>query len=96
MSDRLELRCLLRADCAQRRVAQVPVLTDVTEQEAEASPPGIGIVYPQPGDTLWTIGRRYRVSGEELRAVNGGIEEAHAGKPLLILKGKHSAAKQAQ
>jgi hypothetical protein len=48
----------------------------------------MGIVYPQVGDTLWSIGKKYRVSEEMLKAANGGIAQAEVGRPMLILKGR--------
>ena len=90
MSDRLELRCLLRGRATERRAAEATVLTDVQETPAEALPSGVGICYPQEGETLWTIGRKYRISEEEIRAVNGGIRQAESGKPLLILRKRNN------
>ena len=92
MSDRLELRCLLKVESGQRSVTEAQVLTDVEEREAPKQCAGVGIVYPQTGDTLWTIGKKYRVSEEMLKAANGGIAQAEVGRPLLILKGKETAA----
>ncbi|MBQ2957504.1 MAG: DUF3794 domain-containing protein [Clostridia bacterium] len=88
MSDRLELRCLIRAQTAERLVTEAAVLTSVQAHEAQTLPAGIGICYPQKGDTLWSIGRKYRISEEEIRAANAGIAQAEAGKPLLILRGR--------
>lgn len=87
MSDRLELRCTLRAVSRERVVSGAAVLTGVKEAQAAAFPGGIGIFYPQSGDTLWSIGRKYRISGEAIRVANGGIAEAEPGKPLLIVRG---------
>ena len=90
MSDRVELRCLLRAQAAERTATEASVLTEVQEREAEALSGGIGICYPQPGETLWSIGRKYRISEEALRAANAGAERAEAGKPLLILRSRQA------
>jgi len=87
MSDRLELRCVLRAGSEERVVSEATVLTGVSEAQAAALPGGVGIFYPQKGDTLWTIGRKYRIPGEMIRAANAGIEEAEPGRPLLIVRG---------
>lgn len=85
MSDRLELRCVLRARSTERMAADAEILTGVTEHPAGKRPSGVGICYPQPGDTLWTVGRRYRLPVEALRSANGGVSEAEPGRPLLIL-----------
>ena len=86
MSDRLELKCVLRAAAVERVNREATVLTGVQEKPEAPLKSGMGICYPQPGDTLWSIGRRYRISEEALRAANGGVEEAEAGKPLIILR----------
>ncbi len=88
MSDRLELRCTLRGSAMERVTSQATVLTGAEETEAAPLPGGVGICYPQRGETLWSIGRRYRISEEALKAANAGVEEAAEGHPLLILRGR--------
>ena len=90
MSDRLELRCVLRAESEERVISEATVLTGVNEAPAPAAPGGVGIFYPQTGDTLWTVGRKYRVPEAAIRAVNGGIAEAEPGKPLLIVRDRRT------
>lgn len=87
MSDRLELRCVLRAETEERVAEEATVLTGISEAQAAPQPGGVGIFYPEKGETLWTIGRRYRIEEEALRSANGGIAEAEPGKPLLIVRG---------
>lgn len=86
MSDRLELKCALRAVAVERMNTAASVLTDVREKADAPARSGIGICYPQPGDTLWSIGKKYRVSEEALRVANGGVERAEPGKPLVVLR----------
>ena len=86
MSDRLELRCVLRAASAERVTGEATVLTGVRITEAEARPTGIGVCYPQPGETLWSIGKKYRIDEERIRRQNG-VTEAQPGHPLLIMRG---------
>ncbi len=91
MSDRLELRCMLRAETEERVISGATVLTGVNETPAPAAPGGVGIFFPQKGDTLWSVGRKYRISEEALRAANGGMTEAEPGKPILIVRGRRAA-----
>jgi len=91
MSDRLELRCTLRAVTEERVVSEATVLKEVTAAPADPLPGGVGIFYPQKGDTLWTIGRRYRIPAAEIRAANAGIAEAEPGKPLMIVRSRRTA-----
>lgn len=86
MSDRLELKCALRVAAVERVNTEASVLTDVREKADAPARSGIGICYPQPGDTLWSVGKKYRVSEEALRAANGGVERAEPGKPLVVLR----------
>lgn len=88
MSDRLELKCVLRGTSAERVTREAEVLIGVKETEAEELPSGVGVCYPQSGDTLWSIGRKYRVSAERLSRINGGTTEARPEKPLLIVREK--------
>jgi hypothetical protein len=86
MSDRLELRCVLRARAVERTVSQSTVLTDVREDEAVKGISGVCICYPRAEDTFWTIGRRYRVSEETLRIMNPSCTQIEEGKPVLIVR----------
>ena len=91
MSDRVELRCQLRAVSCERICEEVEVLTDIKESPAPALPGGVGICYPQAGDTLWSVARRYRVPADALRAANPGVERAEAGRPLLVVRRRRAA-----
>ncbi len=86
MSDRLELRCLLRAQSSERTATEAVVLTDVQETESEKQPGGVGICYPQTDDTFWSIARKYRISEEALRALNPSCAQVETGKPILIIR----------
>lgn len=86
MSDRLELRCLLRAQTEERTAAEAVVLTDVREGEAVKKPCGVCICYPQKEDSFWSIARKYRISEEGLRAMNPACTQIEAGKPVLIVR----------
>lgn len=81
MSDRLELRCRLLARAEGRSCREVTLITDARQVEAAAARHGVGLCYPQPGDSLWSLAKRYRVPQEELRPLAEG-EEA----PLLVVK----------
>lgn len=91
MSDRLELRCVLRARSEERTAVEATVLTDVQEAQAADLPGGVGIFYPQKGDTLWSIGRKYRIPEAAIRAANAGIGEAEPGRPMLIVRSRRAA-----
>lgn len=86
MSDRLELKCTLRFSAQERLNETVTVLSDVKEAADAPQRSGVGIYYPQPGETLFDVGRRYRISGAELTRINPGAEQAQSGRPLIILR----------
>jgi len=77
MSDRLELKCLLRVTGEAARTQPVTVVEDVETTEAEPGKSGILIVWPQAGDTAWSIGERHRIA----QAVIGAAEP---GKPIVL------------
>ena len=84
MSDRMELKCVLSARGAAWRTQETSLVTGVKEAEAAPRRRGLGIYYPAPGDTLWTIGRRYRVALDDLRAENAELAEATPGSPVFL------------
>ncbi len=86
MSDRLELRCVLRAHSAERMAEDALILSDVREGEAAKKPSGVCICYPQREDSFWSIARKYRISEETLRAMNPSCTQIEAGKPVLIVR----------
>ena len=63
-------------------VAREGVLEEVAfEGEPVQLPAGAVLYYPEPGQTLWDVARRYRVSEEALRAHNPDEKP-----PLLVYR----------
>lgn len=77
MSDRLELKCTLHVTGAAMRTQPVTVVEDVEAADAAPGRSGILIVWPQPGDTAWTIGEHHRVAQSRIGAVE-------PGKPIVL------------
>ena len=84
MSDRMELKCVLTARGVSWKTAETCLATDARAVEAAPRRRGMGLYYPAPEDTLFSIGRRYRIPLERLRAENGGTDTASPGNPLFI------------
>ncbi|MBR3505008.1 MAG: DUF3794 domain-containing protein [Clostridia bacterium] len=84
MSDRMELKCVLTARGVSWKTMETAVVTDAQAAQAEPRRRGMGVYYPSAEDTLWTVGRRYRIPLEQLKADNGGLAAASAGTPLFI------------
>lgn len=80
MSDRLEVRCRLSARAEGRASRELELITDAAQVDAPKGRKGVALCYPQPGDTRWSLARRYRVRPEELRPL-GEEEDA----PVMIV-----------
>ncbi|MCL1964141.1 MAG: LysM peptidoglycan-binding domain-containing protein [Firmicutes bacterium] len=85
-SDRVELkyRMGLEADAVKARPISLPVGVHRDLSVPERS--GLVMVWPQQGETLWDIAKRQRVTTESIARLNPGMEEARAGRGVLVLK----------
>ena len=80
MSDRLEVRCRLTARGEGRVSREVTLITDVRQVEAAASRRGVALCYPQEGDSLWSLAKRYRVPTEALQPLSDAQDA-----PLMVV-----------
>lgn len=84
-SDRVEIRYILHLDCWDVKLANDPLVTQVTTQSAEAAEPGILLCFSQDGETVWDIAKRYRVSPESLKRMNPQLEDGGTSAQKVIL-----------
>ena len=84
MSDRLELRCLLNVSAETRVTKEYCLLSGVEEGEDVKKRPGIVLFWPGCDDDIWSIGKRYNVSVEDVRTMNGGSDVIRQGKALVL------------
>ncbi len=77
MSDRLELKCTLHVTGEAMRTQPVTVVEGVEAEEGEPGKSGVLIIWPQAGDTAWSIGERHRVAQSRISAVE-------PGKPIVL------------
>ena len=84
MSDRLELRCLLNVAAETRVTKEYRLLSGAQEGEDVKKRPGIVLFWPGGDDDIWSIGKRYNVSVEDVRAMNGGTDVIRQGKALVL------------
>ena len=84
-SDRVEVKYILHLDCYDVQLAQNPLITQVTAQSAEEIEPGILLCLSQPGETVWEIAKRYRVSPESLKRMNPDLQDGSAVSQRVIL-----------
>ena len=84
MSDRLELRCVLDVGAETRVTRAYRLLSDAEEGEDVKKRPGIVLFWPGEEDDVWSIGKRYNVSVEDVRAMNGGTDVIRQGRALVL------------
>lgn len=61
MSDRIEFKCLLEIEAEKRRSAVHSVASELTAAGENERPRGVLLIWPQEGDTSWTVGKKYRI-----------------------------------
>ena len=74
-SDRVEVKYILHLDCHDVQLASEALVTQVEQEPAEEAEPGILMYFSQPGESLWDIAKRYRVSCDSLNRMNPDLEE---------------------
>ncbi len=77
-SDRVEIKYILHLFCNDVSLGQEPLIAEVVSQPAPTDENGILIYFSQPGESLWEIAKRYRVSCDSLRAMNPALQGAEA------------------
>ena len=75
-SDRVEIKYILHLSCYDVALGSEPFVTDLSRQPAPADDSGILICFSQPGESVWDIAKRYRVSCDSLRAMNPALSSA--------------------
>ena len=71
---------------------QIPCITEIEETlpeetgEVTQKSSGFVIYFVQPGDSMWNIAKRYKITREKLQVYNTDIDEAIAGTQMLIPK----------
>ncbi|MDI3509020.1 MAG: hypothetical protein PWP48_1078 [Clostridiales bacterium] len=86
-ADSVEINGHIVLDAAIWGSAPVKVIVDAqVSEEPPEKPTGIIIYFVQPGDTLWSVAKRYRTTIERLRALNELDDEADVatGSKLII------------
>lgn len=80
--DRAEIRYVLSLRGRGARYRPVFVVTDIAEENAPASPASVSMYRVQGGEKMWDIMKRYRLSGESLKAFNEQLKEKAPGDTL--------------
>lgn len=84
-SDRVEIKYILHLDCFDVQLQTDPLVTGVAAQPAPEAEPGILLCFSRPGESVWDIAKRYRVSPESLQRMNPDLSDASAAARRVIL-----------
>lgn len=68
--DRVELRYVIHLDVTGVRTGEAALITDAAPEPAAPADGSIVLYFAQPGETLWDIARRFRVTVAEIRRLN--------------------------
>lgn len=83
MSDRIEFKCLLEIEAEKRRSAVYAVAADLKAAGENERPRGVLLIWPQEGDTNWSIGKKYRIP-EKRVAESRGDAGSIAGSVIVM------------
>ena len=84
-SDRVEVKYILHLDCHDVQLGSESLVTKVDSQPAGETEKGILMYFSQPGESLWDIAKRYRVSCDSLKRMNPELEEGAATQPQRVI-----------
>lgn len=85
-ADRIELKYRMALEAQSVSGQPIRLSVDAKSRPAAASHRGLSVVWPQKGESLWSVAKRLRVSVESLKRLNPGVENAPLGKGLVALR----------
>jgi len=89
-SDRAEMRYILHLDVDGLQTQQVSVVTEAAAVPAAVPVKDIVLYFTQPGETVWDIAKRYRVTQSDLHRLNPDLpEEPKAGQGVVVWRRNH-------
>ena len=74
-SDRAELRCVITLHASGARDEQTTAISDIVREENSAFASALALYITQPGERLWDVMKRYRLSEKALKALNDQAAE---------------------
>lgn len=81
-SDRVEVKYILHLDASDVQLTPEILVTQAVTQPGGEIPGGVIVCFARPGETLWDIAKKYRVSCESLKRMNPDLTD-HPDKILL-------------
>lgn len=83
-SDRAEIRCVVTLHASGARYWQAFALSDMVREENSAHVQALALYITQPGERLWDVMKRYRLSEKALKALNDQAAEYAVDMPLPL------------
>ena len=84
MSDRVEIKCLLEISAEKRKCVQTEVADEITAEGENARAKGVLLVWPQAGESAWSIGKKYRAPMKTVVRANRDSDALSPGRALVI------------
>ena len=84
-SDRVEVKYILHLDCLDAQLEESPFVTQVSARPSGESENGILLCFSQPGESLWQIAKRYRISPESLQRMNPALQDGSKEAQRVIV-----------
>lgn len=81
MNDRMEVSCALRLSGSHRRERQERIIAAAHAVPAQKKPFGVVLYWPGEDESLWEIGRRYRMPVQRIERLNA---DRQASGPLVV------------
>jgi len=81
MSDRLEISCAMRVGGVHREETSLRAVSSASVVPAGKEPFSVVLYWPSREESMWEIGRRYRIPAKRLDRLNEGRTEA---QPLIV------------
>ncbi|MEG0996864.1 MAG: LysM domain-containing protein, partial [Clostridia bacterium] len=83
-SDRVEVKFILHVCCYDVQLGDEPLVVGVDEQPADPVDSGILLCFSQPGETVWDIAKRYRVSCDSLKRMNPSLGTSEGSEKVIL------------
>ncbi|MBQ3078439.1 MAG: DUF3794 domain-containing protein [Clostridia bacterium] len=84
MSDRIEMKCMLGIGISAREKKSIQTVSDVIPDGENARVHGIRLVWPEAGDEVWDVAKRYLVPAASIEKAGQG--RIVPGKAIVIRK----------
>jgi LysM repeat protein len=89
-TDELELRIVVNASASIGRINEIPSIVEIVEEpfndDIMKKRPSLVVYFVKPGDSLWSIAKKYITTEDMLRSVNeiGEKDALYPGQHLIV------------